>query len=75
MKEVIYINQPETASKPVEFTHFFAPDRGWCDAIKKPQDYEKVVYIGECKDDGSVFSAYDNGYISIYKGHLNSGKY
>lgn len=35
----------------------------------------KVVYLGCCITDGDMFAIYNQGYIRIYKGYLNSGKY
>ena len=34
---------------------------------------EKIVYLGNCKQDGDVFSVYHNGYISFVRGQLNDG--
>lgn len=79
MKQVIFIDQPkEQEGKPVEFTHTFDIDEGWCESSIKPSDSEivKVVYLGNCKLDGDMFAAYHKfGSILIFKGHLNSGKY
>ena len=76
MKKVIYINeQVDKDDKPVEFTHRLCEERGWKKCTLEPIDYEKVVYLGKCKYDGDMFAAYSVGHISIYKGHLNSGKY
>jgi trehalose-6-phosphatase len=71
-KSVIFVEEKET-EKPVEFTHLFINNQGWID--DKPGDFEKVVYLGNCKTDGDMFACYDKGLIGIYKGHLNSGKY
>lgn len=35
----------------------------------------KVVYLGDCDQDGDMFAIYKEGFIEIYKGHLNNGKY
>jgi len=75
MKEVIRIPDNKTEEdKPVEVTHYLDSDFGWTktDSIDNP---DKVVYLGRCKNDGDMFAAYERGYIVIYKGHLNSGKY
>lgn len=76
MNEVIRIDKPQqTDEKPVEFTHCLG-DEGWTSYNSHPSDYDKVVYLGQCKYDGDMFAAYTNaGRIDIFKGHLNSGRY
>lgn len=75
MKSVIYIDKQEKAEeKPVEFTDYIG-EGGNEIPLSKPNEFEKVVYLGKCISDGDIFAAYKNGFISIYKGHLNSGKY
>ena len=77
MKEVIRIDTPKQEDeKPVEFTHCLRHDLGWKTTEAKPHEYQKVVYLGECKYDGDMFAAYYKfGTIVIFKGHLNSGRY
>ena len=76
MKEVIYINEvKEKEEKPVEFTHFQDSFKGWQATSSKPEDYDKVIYLGKCRIDGDMFACYSFGNINIHKGHLNSGKY
>lgn len=82
MKKVIFIEQPkEETKKPVEFTHYLSPYRGWeveTNTISRlnPNYYFKIVYLGKCDVDGDMFAAIsDGGCIEIYKGHLNSGEY
>lgn len=75
MKSVIFI-EPQETEKPVEFTHLLDNAHGWIDISYTARAFEKVVYLGKCTMDGDMFAAYhDEGIISIYKGHLNSGKY
>lgn len=74
MKSVIFIEPQVGNEKPVKFTHYLG-EVGWVDAGLQPLHFEKVVYLGKCKFDGDVFAAYNSGSISIYRGHLNSGKY
>jgi hypothetical protein len=76
MREVIRIQDTaQVEEKPVEFTHYLSPSAGWMDAGWKPNAFEKIVYLGNCNIDGDLFATYLNGTISVYKGHLNSGKY
>jgi hypothetical protein len=75
MKEVIYINEEDKKEdKPVEFTHYFERD-GICVAGCKPCAYDKVIYLGKYDHEFDAFCAFSQGTITIYKGHLNSGKY
>jgi len=74
-RSVIFIEQ-KSDDKSVEFTHLSYPDKGWKEDDDKPGSFEKVIYLGKCKIDGDMFACYDKaGNISIYKGHLNSGRY
>lgn len=76
MKEVIYItDKKEPEEKPVEFTHSLSGGEGWVMCASKPEEYDKIYYLGKCTGDGDMFSATAAGYIFIFKGHLNSGKY
>jgi len=79
MKEVIRIpgvSETEKEEKRVEFTHFLRVTKGWEKSGSNPEEYDKIIYLGNCSCDGDMFVAYsDTGYIQIYKGHLNSGKY
>ena len=77
MKEVIRIGEVvQESEKAVEFTHYQSGTKGWCESITQPSKFNKVVFLGECCYDGDMFAAYStSGAITIYKGHLNSGKY
>ncbi len=73
---VIFIeDKKQKTEKPVEFTHYLDDKDGWQITNDKPNEYDKVVYLGSCARDGHMFCVYDGAYIFIYKGHLNSGKY
>lgn len=74
--EVIYIEeQNKEEEESIELTQYFHPEKGWEKAIFKPKHFDKIVYLGKCRADGDLFSAYDGDSIYVYKGHLNSGKY
>lgn len=83
MKEVIKLDWEQTKEidpkdLPVEFTHQFDSDEGWTKTTEKPRDWDSVVYLGECGEDGHMFACKDNNedsIIQIYKGCLNSGRY
>lgn len=76
MKSVIHIPENNTENnEPVEFTHYLTL-HGWYTTSDKPNEFTKVVYLGNSADHGDLFSAYSSsGGIFIFKGHLNSGKY
>ncbi len=77
MRNVIHIpaTDPSTDPEvPTQFTHCLG-ERGWTGATRKPWEFNKIVHLGKCNKDGDMFAAYEGNYISIYKGHLNSGKY
>lgn len=53
---------------------------GWRDlSVGESNNYlqraTRVVYLGKCQQDKDMFCLYSAGYIMIFKGHLNSGKY
>lgn len=75
-KEVIRIQgDKKEIKKPVEFTHYLNHSNGWEETGIKPSSYNRMVYLGRCDIDGDMFAAYEEGCISIFKGHLNSGRY
>jgi hypothetical protein len=77
MKEVIRIGEVVQESEtPVEFTHYQNSTEGWCKSGVDPYELNKIVFLGKCSTDGDLFAGYSTGgAITIYKGHLNSGKY
>lgn len=77
MREVIRIPDcsAEDGQKPINLTGYLDTDEGWIDSTADHSDIDKLVYLGKCALDGDVFAAYCEGFIMIYKGHLNSGKY
>ena len=84
MKEVMRLDWSQAQKEedplelPIEFTHQFDMYDGWIEAVDAPKDWDSVVYLGNCVEDGDMFACKDNtetSLICIYKGHLNSGKY
>jgi hypothetical protein len=77
MKEVIRIGEVvKESEKPVELTHYLHGDDGWTNAKVRPNELNKIVFLGKCSMDGDMFAGYwTHGSITMYKGHLNSGKY
>ena len=61
--------------KDVEFTEYIIGEGKGVETDRKPNDYNKTVYLGKCKCSGDMFAAFGDYYIYVYKGHLNSGKY
>lgn len=75
-QSVIYIDSPKQQEEhPVEFTHYISTSRGAMGAGSGPSEFDKVVYLGRCEEDGDMFAAYRGGRIYLYKGQLNSGKF
>lgn len=78
MKEVIRLDGIlNLTERPLEFTHHFKT-KGWSDAVCSPnnRNFERVVYLGRCERNGDMFAVYGfDGFIAIYKGNINSGKY
>ena len=66
--EFIEISQGE--KKETVFTHYLCGIEGWLSASEKPSDFEKVVYLGNCKVDGDLFALYNERErtIDIFKG-------
>lgn len=78
MKQVIRINKEEkTKDNPVVFTHYLNISSGWETSLSLyPKDYDTIVYLGRCPEDGDMFAAYSkDGTIETFKGFVNSGKY
>jgi hypothetical protein len=74
MKKVIYVGEEPNKEKGVEFTFSLNSEGGWLKAHFEPTDFEKIVYLGKCEQDGDMFAAYTScGFINIFKGHLNNG--
>ena len=75
MRDVIRIDgQVKEDEKPVEITHWQGSG-GWKKITYLTKKIDRIVYLGNCVREGDMFAAYSLGYIVIYKGHLNSGKY
>ena len=69
------VNGGKTLNNPLKYTHLFGAMEGWYEVDHIPDETAKVVYLGRCSVDGDMFAEYDQGFIRIYKGHLNSGEY
>jgi len=80
MRKEVFYSGLKTAlldEKPVEFTHRLDEKNGWVDSEFDADEFDSVLYLGRCRQDGDMFAATDDGNepIMIFKGHLNSGKY
>jgi len=69
-----YLQEFTAEEKAVEFLEWF-DNSGIKSAICEPNSYDSVIYVGKCNAKGDVFIAVENGYFTIYKGKLNSGKF
>ena len=58
--------------KKTELTHI-KTHNGW-QPIKGVERLNRIVYLGHCNSDGDCFAVYKDGFISLAKGHLNSGE-
>lgn len=68
MTEYVSLESKKEVKKTV-FTHYLNIISGWLETQSPSQDYERIVYLGECKADGDMFAAYGHtGSIHIYKG-------
>jgi hypothetical protein len=76
MREAIRINGNKCNVKPIELTHCLQnTSETWYDMKGNTCDYSKIVYLGVC-DGWDRFACYRNSNrLSLWKGHLNSGKY
>lgn len=75
MRKVIRIDEQKTEDKkPVELTHWLSYS-GWRLEPLAPIGYDKIVYLGNDKENGDMFAGYRDGNIFMFKGHLNSGEY
>ena len=74
MRKVIMIGEE---SKGVEFTHCLSIIDGWKKTTVKPNEFNKIAYLGKCFYDGDMFAAYfeEEDTIAIYKGNLNNETY
>ena len=62
-------NKSVKESKKTELTHFLHTDYGWTKETNTDiSKFEVIKYLGNCKLDGDMFAAYQDGYIVIYKG-------
>jgi len=60
--------EAKETKKETVFTHVQS-DKGWIKTEMKPNDFELVKYMGDCKHDGRMFVAYhQNGTIYVFKG-------
>lgn len=78
MREVIRIPKSDCKKegKPIELTHYLDKN-GWEETRLNSRDsgIYKIVYLGECIENGDMFAVYICDFIVTYKGRLNSGKY
>jgi hypothetical protein len=76
MREAIRINEKEVDKNPIELTHCLQnTTETWYEMKGDTSRYSKIVYLGVC-DCWDRFACYkDDNNLSLWKGHLNSGKY
>ena len=63
-----YISLESKEIKKTVFTAYLCGLRGWMSSPLKPEDFDKVVYLGKCCCDGDMFVCYKDATINIYKG-------
>lgn len=68
MTKFIDCSEEPKEVKETVFTHYLDEKHGWRETDDSPKAYEKVIYLGKCRQDGDMFSAYSHGSIVIFKG-------
>jgi trehalose-6-phosphatase len=63
-----YISLESKEIKKTVFTKYFCGVGGWIYSSRTPEDFDKVVYLGNCYCDGDMFACYEGHTINIYKG-------
>lgn len=63
-------------TEDIEFIRFLNPKSGFENAIRKPNTFNRIVYVGKTDKAFDLFCAYDDeGIVSVYEGNLNDGTY
>lgn len=77
MKKVRFLDEPKESKepKPIQITHALNHDHGWINEEINIQAEDELIYLGNCRKDGDMFMCKSDGFISIWKGHLNDGVY
>ncbi len=70
--EMLPKNPNSIAGKKTELTHIKG-NRGWKKFNGTSSGINRIVYLGNCKEDGDTFAIYYGGLISFCKGFLNNG--
>jgi hypothetical protein len=68
MTKYINLETKEKKNKKTIFEKYFYQRKGWIDSSLPPEDFDKVVYLGNCDVDGDMFACYRANVIQIYKG-------
>jgi len=67
-----YISLEQKEIKKTIFTAISNIGEGWVETEILPENFDKVVYLGNCHTDGDMFACYSSGicgnYIHICKG-------
>lgn len=77
MKKVRFLDEPkEKEFEPIEITHTLNIRHGWKEDELNIEEGDEIIYLGHCRKDGDMFMCKSkDGYLSIWKGHLNDGVY
>jgi hypothetical protein len=68
MTKYISLEPKEKRNKKTIFTKYLCGVDGWIYPSLIPEDFDKVVYLGNCDADGDMFACYVRDVINIYKG-------
>jgi len=68
MTKYISLEPKEKRNKKTVFTKYLCGIGGWIEGSLEPENFDKVVYLGNCDADGDMFACYVRGVINIYKG-------
>ena len=54
--------------KKTVFTAYLCGGNGWTPSLLSPENFDKVVYLGNCSADDDMFACYTRDTINIYRG-------
>lgn len=69
MTQFIDTTREKKEIKETIFTHILDINNGYEETKRNPKEFDKVLYLGICANDGDMFSAHhEDGCIQIFKG-------
>jgi hypothetical protein len=68
MTKYISLETKEKKIKKTVLIKYLCGIGGWIEGSLEPENFDKVVYLGNCDADGDMFACYVRDVINIYKG-------